>query len=183
MESLVFAAFLTAPAFGAFDDAPQAAPLTYAECRQRALAEGKPLVCWVGTGDVVCPACVKQLAAEAVHHVTPTFPGVTGNAIVVAVPEGGELLRVADVTRWTTGDPSWGHVPSVRRAIQNWRTHRRVIRSGWSTDIVSNPPQAVFQLADFYFAPRPGTTPVVPATSLFVPTFAPRPVSFRRGGG
>lgn len=133
-------------------DRPAARSLTYADARAKALAEGKPLVVWVGGGDALCPACVGRLD-ECVHHVAATFPGVTGQALVVAVPEGGDLLRVADITRWTTGDASWGHVASIRRAISNWRSHRRVIRSGWSTDIVVSPPQAAPLLSSFYYAP------------------------------
>ena len=107
--------------------------LSYPQARAKALALGKPLVCWVGVGDVVCPACVKTLSGEVVSHLTPTFAGVVGNAIVVGVPDGqGDLEHVATITRWTTGDATWGHVPSVRRAVAAWRDRRVKTRGGWS---------------------------------------------------
>jgi hypothetical protein len=138
--------------------------LGYPEARAKALAEGKPLVVWAGTGDVVCPACMAQLA-ECVHHLTPTFPGVAGNTIVVAVPDGqGGLDRVADITQWTTGSPDFGHVPSVRRALRNWRERRAVVRGGWSVDAPQAAPAAMFPIMT---APlRAVAAPVVRAAPL-----------------
>jgi hypothetical protein len=112
----------------------------YAEARRRALAENKPLVVWVGGGDALCPACMHTLGGEAVHHVAESFPDTPASALVVAVPEGGDLFRVATITRWVTGDPTWGHVPSVRRALRNWRERRVTTEGGWSLDAPTAPP-------------------------------------------
>jgi hypothetical protein len=108
----------------------------YAEARARAVRDGKPLVVWVGGGDALCPSCMHRLADEdgVVNFVAPSFPDTPAQAIVVAVPEGGDLFRVATITRWVTGDPTWGHVPSVRRAVRNWRERRAVTNGGWSLD-------------------------------------------------
>jgi hypothetical protein len=108
----------------------------YAEARARAVRDGKPLIVWVGGGDALCPSCMHRLADEdgVVNFVAPSFPDTPAQALVVAVPEGSDLFRVATITRWVTGDPTWGHVPSVRRAVRNWRERRAVTNGGWSLD-------------------------------------------------
>ncbi len=127
-------------------------PTSYADALAKALKENKPLVVWVGGGDALCPACIQTLKDEAIHCVTQTLPDTPTKALVVAFPENGQMWRVATITQWTTGDATWGHVPSIRRAMANWRSHRRVVQSGWSTDLTSYPPQAVSVLANFRFA-------------------------------
>lgn len=131
--------------------APDPARLTYDAAYRKAVAEGKPLVCWVGGGDALCPACVRTLENEVVSYIAPTFPGCAVPTLVVAMPEGGQLTRVADITQWVTGDAVHGHVPSIRRAIAGWRSHRAIIRGGWSVA-----PPAPVQLPAFrpmLFAP------------------------------
>lgn len=132
------------PAFAAADAAaalalasasttvPADAPLTYAEASRRALAERKPLVVWVG--DALCPGCIAKMEGETVNVVVKDFEGVpAGGGLVVGVPDGtDELLRVATITEWETGDKIWGHVPSIRRALTAWRIRGLTQRSGWS---------------------------------------------------
>jgi hypothetical protein len=117
-----------------FSPGPQGGQATYAEARAAAIRDGKPLVVWVGGGDALCPSCMHRLAEEdgVVNVVAPSFEDTPTRALVVGVPEGGELLRVATITRWVTGDPTWGHVPSIRRAVRNWREHRAITNGGWS---------------------------------------------------
>jgi hypothetical protein len=154
----------------------------YAAAYARAVAEGKPLVCWVGGGDAVCPACVKTLAGEVVSHVAPTLPGVAGQALVVGMPDGrGQLDQAAVVTQWITGDATWGHVPSLRRAIARWRATRTGVSSGWSLDMAATAPVVVA-----------ATPVVVPAQAMFAapapmmrmmaPRAAPMRRAFRGGG-
>lgn len=119
---------------------PPSRKLTYDEAYAQAIASGKPLVCWVGNGDVVCPACVKTMQDEAIHCLVPSLPGIPAKAIVVGMPDGrGGLTRTATITEWITGSEVWGHVPSVRRAIRNWSATRHVILSGWSLDPIVAP--------------------------------------------
>jgi hypothetical protein len=159
MEALLFVAFVVAesPSFAAFPPsaahcedcadgvqtthappattAPKAA--TYADARARAIAEGKPLVVWVGGGDALCVPCLRTLSDEAVHWIADSWPNTPPQALIVAMPEAGDLLRVATITQWTTGDRVFGHVPSIRRAIDAWRTRRAETRGGWSMGLMS----------------------------------------------
>ena len=127
MEPLVFAAFLAAPApavdFAAFPAADR--PPTYAEAYHRALTTGRPLLVWVGGN--FCPRCVNDTAGEFVHAFVDSFPEAVVPSVVVAVPEGGQLTRVADVTSWVEGDATFGHIPSVRRVLANRRPVRRAL--------------------------------------------------------
>lgn len=114
--------------------------VTYADAYAQSMREGKPLVAWVGGGDAVCAACVNTLKDEAVHLVTKTLPGVVPDgerALVVMVPENGTMLVPARITQWITGDATWGHTPSIRRALDSWRTRRAVTRGGWSMGLMS----------------------------------------------
>lgn len=112
--------------------------LTYAEAHAKALAENLPLVCWVGGGDAVCPACVHTLADEVVSFVGDSVPGnqpgtvQTGPGLFVAMPEGGNMVWTAAITEWRTGDATFGHTPSIRRAIRHWREQRGRTQGGWS---------------------------------------------------
>lgn len=99
--------------------------LTYAEAHARALTEGKPLVVW--SGAAVCPACVHDTEGEFVNYVG-VVPGLAPDAVSVYVPEGGTLHAAGDVAWWMTGDRTFGHVPSVRRILANWRANRVVHR-------------------------------------------------------
>ncbi len=116
-------------------------PPTYQDARDRAIRENKPLVVFVG--DALCPGCASTLAEEdgMVCVATKTFEDVpTTGGIVLGVPDGsGDLNRVATITQWTTGDKTYGHVPSTRRALLAWRTDRRTQRSGWSPVAAQTP--------------------------------------------
>src|SRR5258708_36090878 len=108
------------------------------------MGDDVPLVVWVaGTRGSICPGCMTKLQGEAIHAVQKTFSDVpeTGG-IVIGVPEDGDLVRVATITEWTTGDRVFGHVPSIRRALAAWRLHRLTQRSGWSAHGQQVPVQA-----------------------------------------
>jgi hypothetical protein len=109
-----------------------AAPLSYKDARARALWYDKPLVVWVGAG--VCPGCIAKMEDEVVSCVVKDFEGVPeGGGLVVGVPDGtGDLTRVATITEWETGHATWGHVPSIRRALTAWRIRGLTQRAGWS---------------------------------------------------
>ncbi len=137
---LTLAVLLTArPAFGqvVFLSEPSGKP-TYEQLAARAIREGKPLIVWAGSGDTICPPCVERLRGEALHWMGDAYPGV-GNALVVQVPENGQLWTVARITRWHTGDEFWGHVPSIRRALSAWRTNRTTSQGGWSMGVQAMP--------------------------------------------
>lgn len=137
--------------------------LTYEEARSQAIAEGKPLVVW--SGSAVCPACVQTLSGDVVSYVGPVR-GLPANAIIVAMPDGrGDVLQVNTITEWITGDATFGHVPSVRRAVRRYRETGHTSAGGWSLEA----PVA-----------RPMAAPVMQ------PTMQPmmyRPAMVRRGGG
>lgn len=155
---------------GNFRDVTKVSADSYAAAYARAVRENLPLVCWVGGGDAVCPACVKTLAGEVVSHVTPTLPGVTGRALVVGVPDGrGGIDQAAVITSWVTGSPEWGHTASIRRAIARWRATRTGVRSGWSVDAAA--PAAAYQPPSAW-APAP-IMMAAPAPMMAAPRFAP----------
>ena len=96
----------------------------YSAAHARALRENKPLIVWVGGN--FCERCVKDSANEFVHHIAEDgWDGNRGPATVVAVPHEGKLHYAGVVTRWTTGSQDWGHVPSARRVISEWRQQAR----------------------------------------------------------
>lgn len=101
---------------------------SYGEAYRRAVADGKPLLVWVG--DSFCARCVRENAEEFVHCRQETFPGAAARSIVVAVPDGDGLTRVGDVSWWITGDREFGHVPSARRAIRLW-LDRSAVQQGY----------------------------------------------------
>jgi hypothetical protein len=48
----------------------------------------------------------------------------TPNAIIIGLPEGGELYHIATVTQWEAN----GHVASTKEVIRQFRQTRTVIR-------------------------------------------------------
>lgn len=104
-------------------------PTTYAERRQTALAEGKPLITWVGGN--ICPDCVAGTEGEFVHFFVFAHSSAPTPSIVVELPEGGTLRRLPPVTKWA--NPGSGdHIRSVRRAIADDRARRIPPASGLS---------------------------------------------------
>lgn len=98
----------------------------YAAAYARALRENKPLVVWVGGN--FCDRCVGDSKDDFVHHFVPDgWKGQQGPATVIYVPHDAGLWRAGTVTRWTVGSHDWGHVPSVRRVLAEWREQ---VRSG-----------------------------------------------------
>ena len=71
--------------------AARPAPPSYESLRARALAEGRPLVVWVG---VSRPDLERS---DWLHFHCESFPGATPPCAVVGRPEGGELWRAADL--------------------------------------------------------------------------------------
>lgn len=115
--------------------------LTYRDACSLAMALSKPVVVWVGGN--FCERCVSDTRNEFVHHFTATFEGAVAPAIVVGVPDGNGLTRIATITSWVEGDATHGHVPSIRRAIRNWRASRqRAVQSPWAMRY--EPPPSVF---------------------------------------
>lgn len=102
----------------------ESSSLTYAQAHAEALRTGKPLIVWVG-GDF-CARCVAEDGGkEFVHHLTPKWEGVQAPATIIYMPEEGQLLQAATVTRWTVGSHDWGHLPSARRVAREWRAQVR----------------------------------------------------------
>lgn len=103
-------------------------PTTYAEARQQAIVRNLPLVIW--SGESLCPGCVKSTSADGTFvnwvGVIPGFAGMSStlNAIVVGLPENGELYHIATITQWEV----LGHIKSTQEAIQAFRLNRQVIR-------------------------------------------------------
>ena len=61
----------------------------YPEQYNRAVREAMPLLVWVGQPARCVPGCV--------CHEAGTFPGVSGAAVVVGLPAGGQTLRRVDL--------------------------------------------------------------------------------------
>ncbi len=97
-------------------DAPL--PKTYAEARERSLRTGLPLVVWVG--EALCPGCVARTKEEYVHWITPSFPDTPKDALVVGIPQGGDLIRIGTVTAWPDG-----HLTTIAKVLETWRTHKQ----------------------------------------------------------
>ncbi len=93
-------------------------PKTYAEARERSLLTGLPIVVWVG--DAVCPGCVARTKEEFVHWVVPSFPDTPKDALVVGLPERGDLIRIGTMTSWPDG-----HITTIRKALELYKTHRQ----------------------------------------------------------
>lgn len=99
---------------------------TYEQAHAESLASGRPLVVWQGSA--VCPACVQNTADEFVHCVTSNLEGTNPNSVTIYVPENGTLQTAGEVTWWVTSDKTYGHIPSVRRILANWRANRTMHR-------------------------------------------------------
>jgi hypothetical protein len=136
--------------------APAARHDTYAEARARAIRENLPLVAW--SGSAICPPCVASTEGEFVNWVG-THPDLTPNALTVAVPEDGDLWNVATVTTWQTGHAEFGHVPSIRRVLANWRDRRQVTRMATTASMMTAPTMA--NLIRSYQPPQFGTMPMM----------------------
>jgi len=93
---------------------------SYGDACRESLRTGKPLLVWVGGN--FCERCVADSKDEFIHHFAKSFPGVAAPAVVVAAPEGDWLTRVENITWWVEGDATFGHIPSARRALANYRT-------------------------------------------------------------
>lgn len=109
----------------------------YLDAYREAIRTGKPLITWVGGN--FCERCVADSKNEFVHAFVDRWPEtgakdtVDAPATVIGIPTGGIVARVATVSRWIVGDDTFGHVPSARRAIFNWREGRRMTSDdGWS---------------------------------------------------
>jgi hypothetical protein len=96
--------------------------LTYEDAYRLAMKTEKPLLVWVGGN--FCERCVQDSENDFVHCFVDEFPGAINPSIVVAVKDGDKLERVGDVQWWIVGDKEFGHIPSVRTAIRNWRERR-----------------------------------------------------------
>jgi hypothetical protein len=107
----------------------------YDEAYLLAMATNKPLVVW--NGNAICEVCIHDTEGEFVNYVG-TVPGLTpANTVTVCVPENNQMLRADVITSWTTGDATYGHVPSVRRALANWRQRRLARTTGVQADYQS----------------------------------------------
>lgn len=65
----------------------------YVKARQRAIAEGRVLVVWVGCHDDRTEAVTPEL----LHVRVSRFPGIASTGVIVAHPSNGELWRLADL--------------------------------------------------------------------------------------
>ena len=125
-------------------------PRTYAEARERALRTGLPLVVWVG--EALCPGCVQRTKEEYVHWVTASFPDTPKDALVVAVVERGDLVRIGTMTQWPEG-----HLTTVAKALDLWRTHKQ------TTDQRSTPYRGVQATQTYFQATYSRKSSYVPA--------------------
>lgn len=94
--------------------------LTYADAHRDSLRTGKPLLVWVGGN--FCNRCVEDSREEFLHVFVDDWQGQKGPATILLVPaDDGHLYRAATVTKWTVGSRDWGHIPSARRLLADWR--------------------------------------------------------------
>jgi hypothetical protein len=139
--------------------------LTYAEAYALALKKKKPLVVWVGPGNV-CKECVRASAKDFVHYFTdePSAfgPNIVAPSILVYVPEAGGLPNAGVIDWWIEGSPDFGHLASIRNTIRRWREKRQVAREAG----VYQPATARATTFVPAAVPPPVFTPV--------PAFAPR---------
>jgi hypothetical protein len=140
------------------DDHASRTGLGYDRAARLAKETGKPLVVWVGGN--FCDRCVQESRDEFVHVFADSFPGAADRSTVVGVWEGDEFVRVADMDWWVVGDATFGHVPTVRRALRNWRDSRTHFRQsapgmrggtfsvraaqGWGSSAMSQPMTSSF---------------------------------------
>ncbi len=102
-------------------DAP---PSAYAAAYAESLRTGKPLIVWCGGN--FCSRCVEDSRGEFLHAFVDSWHGQRGPATVLLVPgEDGHMYRAATVTRWTVGSRDWGHIPSARRLLADWRARAK----------------------------------------------------------
>lgn len=131
---------------------------------------------------------------EFVHYFTEFYERANGPAVVVGVPEGDEITRVATIKRWDDG-----HLASIRSVLRGFRARRRPtipITGGKYGDeggihyLVSQPilepmfqPVPTFSAAPGAYFPAPsfGGGPGVGYGGGFGGGF--RPALFRGGGG
>lgn len=106
-------------------DAPASPePSAYAQAHAESLRTGKPLIVWCGGN--FCSRCVEDSKGEFLHAFVDSWQGQRGPATVLLVPgEDGHMYRAATVTRWTVGSRDWGHIPSARRLLADWRARAR----------------------------------------------------------
>lgn len=62
---------------------------------------------------------MEETKDEFVHYFTDFFPDVQGAALVVGVPEDGQLLQVGLKRTWPEG-----HVQTLRSVVKKWRGRR-----------------------------------------------------------
>jgi hypothetical protein len=80
------------------------APPTYAELRQRAIREGKPLIVWVGQPT--------QSLRGVLSLRLDTFPDASPESVVIGIPTGETLHRVD-----LSGRPSEPAIRAAMRAV------------------------------------------------------------------
>lgn len=90
------------------------------EAVAKSLRTGMPVILWVG-GDF-CNRCVDDSRSEFIHVFLDEWRGQRGPATVILAPHGKQTYRVATVNRWTVGSHDWGHIPSARRLVHEWRS-------------------------------------------------------------
>lgn len=96
------------------------APSGYDAAYWESLETGKPLIVWVGGN--FCDRCVEDSKGEFLHAFVDDWHGQRGPATVLLVPGGdGHVYRAATATKWTVGSKDWGHIPSARRLLAEWR--------------------------------------------------------------
>lgn len=86
----------------------------------RSIRTGKPVILWVGGN--FCDRCVNDSKDEFIHVFLKEWRGHRGPATVILAPHGKRTYRVATVDRWTVGSHDWGHIPSARRLVHEWRS-------------------------------------------------------------
>lgn len=90
------------------------------EAIQQAVDSGKPVILWVGGN--FCSRCVNDSQNEFIHVFLEEWNGHRGPATVILAHYGKQAYRVGTVTRWTVGTHDWGHIPSARRLVHEWRS-------------------------------------------------------------
>lgn len=167
MTTILFAVLLSsAPAI------PSAHDAAWAE----SLKTGKPIVVWVGGN--FCDRCVDDSKNEFVHVFVNGWQGHPGPATVVCVPHDGDVYRAATVEKWTVGTHDWGHVPSARRVVAEWR-RRAAVGNLAPLPLLNFGDGSWGWPADRQSLPSEGSSPGVPASRAGVISRAP----FRMSGG
>lgn len=89
----------------------------------KSLETRKPVIFWVGGN--FCDRCVNDSKDEFIHVFLQEWKGHRGPATVILAPHEKRVYRVGTVERWTVGSHDWGHVPSARRVLGEWRKQAR----------------------------------------------------------